>query len=532
MARNGNSIGRFASTLRGQLAMAFGLMVLLALGLAFTGWMQLAAIQRHFDRVVDRTLPTLAALSEVNDRLQQVRAAELQHLTAPTMPAKDKEESGLKSAVAAFDASVVRYLGRSDDASESPFNEALRARARGFAAAVPKFIEMSNSAAGGEIERVLDAREYFNGSALADYHGADSALRKLWAHHTGRAEEAKNEGRRTHAIAQQMLLGAALVSVVLSLVLAVFISRRVTRLLGGDPAEVAQIACRIADGDLSHAVELRAGTLHSVMHSMQLMQLQLRGLIGEAQDTAKGILVGVGEIAIGNLDLSRRTEDQASNLQTCTSTVEQMASALLLTANNARTATALAEEASTAAQGGGGVVAQVVTIMDSIAQRGRHMADALSVIERIAAQTNILALNAAVEAARAGDQGRGFAVVAGEVRTLAQRSAAAAKEISAMITDSTATTTQGVGLAKSAGQAMHDIVERVRRVDTLMHVVSTAIQEQSGGIGQVSQGIVRLERTAQQNAALVEQSAAASASLQSQTQRLVSAVSRFRLQPV
>jgi methyl-accepting chemotaxis protein len=531
MARIKDSVRRIASTLRGQLAMAFGLMVLLALGLALTGWMQLAAIQRHFDRVVDRTLPTLAALSEVNDRLQQVRAAELQHLTAPTMPAKDKEEASVKSAVAAFNASVARHLERRDDAGDTPLDDALRERARSFAAAVPKFIAMSNSAAGGEVERVLEAREYFNGPAQADYRGADGALRQLWAHHTGRAEQAKNEGRRTHAIAQRMLLGAAMVSVLLSLVLAVFISRRVTRLLGGEPAEVAQIACRIAEGDLSRAVELRAGTQHSVMHSMQLMQQQLRGLIGEAQDTAHGILIGVGEIATGNQDLSRRTEEQASSLQSCTSTVEQMSAALQLTAGNARAANELAREASAAAQGGGDVVTQVVAIMDSIAQRSRHMADTLGVIERIAAQTNILALNAAVEAARAGDQGRGFAVVAGEVRALAQRSAAAAKEISALIADSATTTTRGVTLAQSAGQAMHDIVERVCRVDTLMHEVSSAIQEQSGGIAQVSQGIVRLEHTAQQNAALVEQSAAASGSLQSQTQRLVGAVSRFRLQP-
>jgi len=267
-----------------------------------------------------------------------------------------------------------------------------------------------------------------------------------------------------------------------------------------------------------------------VMSSMLLMQQQLRSLIGETQHTAHSILIGVGEIATGNQDLSRRTEAQACSLQASTSTIEQMTAAVRLTADNARKANDLAQEASKAAEGGGAVVTRVVDVMGTIADRSRRMADILGVIQGISAQTNILALNAAVEAARAGDEGRGFAVVATEVRALARRSADAAKEISALIDDSVTTTAHGVDLAESAGQAMNEIVDRVRRVDTLMTEVSAAISEQYCGIAQVNKGIVLLEQTAQQNASLVEQSAAASDSLHSQTERLVCAVSRFKLQ--
>lgn len=528
------SAGRpqFKLRLHQQLALGFGLTAVFALVLAMTGWAQVSTIQQHFDGVVDRTLPTLSALSEVNDRLQQVRSAQLAHLAAPTMPAKEKEEATVKATVAAFNGAVKHYLDLGSDASDPRLEADLKASIAAFGVAGPHFITMSNSAAGGEIERVLEAREYFNGPALAAFQGTDGAVRKLWSHHTGRAEQAKTDGRRSHALARRILLGATLLSVGLSIVLAAYISRRVTRLLGGEPAEVARIARSIADGDLTQTVTATTGTAHSVMNSMLVMQQQLRELIGETQNTAHRILISVGEIASGNLDLSRRTEEQASSLQASTGTIEQMTAAVRLTAENARKANELAREASKAAEGGGSVVNQVIEMMSSIAQRSRRMADILGVIEGISAQTNILALNAAVEAARASEEGRGFAVVANEVRSLAKRSAEAAKEISALIADSVLATSQGVDLAQSAGQAMNDIMSRVHRVDTLMVEVSAAISEQYAGIAQVNKGIALLEQTAQQNAALVEESAAASGSLQSQTEKLVAAVLRFKLEEI
>jgi len=518
-----------------QLALGFAVMVAFGLVLAATGWAQLAAIQRHFDAVVDRTLPRLAALSEVNDGLQQLRTAQLQHLAAPTMPAKDREESNVKAAVASFDQALKRYARLASDDAEGDRDAALDASlaktAAAFDAVRPKFIAMSNSAAGGEIERVLEAREFFDGPALSAFRATDGAVRALWTHHRERADRAKAEGRRRHAAAQQVLLVTAALAVSVSVLLAAFISRRIARQLGGEPPEVAQIARRIAGGDLSQPLDAQSADPDSIMSSMVAMQHQLRRLIGDTQSTASGILVGVGEIASGNLDLSRRTDEQASSLQASTGSIVQMTAAVRLTADNANKANALAQAASQSASSGGEVVSQVIEKMRAIAKRSRRMSDILGVIDSISAQTNILALNAAVEAARAGEHGRGFAVVAGEVRTLARRSADAAKEIASLIDGSVSATTQGVTLAESAGRAMHDIVSRVSRVDTLMNEVSLAISEQYSGIAHVNQGIALLEQTAQQNAALVEQSAAASGSLRAQAERLVGAVSVFRVQP-
>ena len=523
---------RITLRLAHQLALGFAVMVAFGLVLAATGWAQLSAIQRHFDAVVDRTLPKLAALSEVNDRLQQLRTAQLQHLAAPTMPAKDREESNVRAAVAAFDQALKRYAALADESggSDAALDAALAKTSTGFDAVRPKFIAMSNSAAGGEIERVLEAREFFDGPALSAFRAADGAVRALWVHHRERADHAKTEGRRRHAVAQQVLLFTAALAASVSLLLAAFISRRIVRQLGGEPPEVAQIARRIAGGDLSEPLNAQGADPDSIMSSMVAMQHQLRELIGDTQATASGILTGVGEIASGNLDLSRRTDEQASSLQASTSRIVQMTAAVRLTADNANKANALAQAASQSASNGGAVVSQVIDTMRAIAERSRRMSDILGVIDGISAQTHILALNAAVEAARAGDQGRGFAVVASEVRTLARRSADAAREIAALIDGSVNATAQGVTLAESAGQAMHDIVARVRHVDTLMNEVSAAISEQYSGIDHVNKGIALLEQTAQQNAALVEQSAAASGCLRAQAQRLVGAVSMFRVQ--
>ncbi len=520
---------KFRLKLTHQLLLAFGLVVCFSLVLSFTGLSQLGVMQRHFDGVMDRTLPTLTALSELNDRLQLVRSAQLQHLSAPTMPEKDKEEVQVKAAVLKFDQTLAKYFEAAAADSDAALNDALKARVAAFHADRPQFIQMSNSSAGGETVRLLEAREFLNGPALAAYQGADEAIKHLWVEQVRRVDEARTAGSNSQASARQTLMGVTLLSMILSMALALFISRRVTQLLGAEPTEVAQIARRIANGDLSQPVSVPQNVQDSVMASMAQMQDQLRRLLGEIQETAKGILVGVSEIASGNLDLSRRTEQQASNLQNSTSTVEQMTTALSVSTGNARKANELAQEASQAAETGGTVVRQMVDIMGAISQGGQKVAQILSVIEGISAQTNILALNAAVEAARAGEQGRGFAVVASEVRSLAQRSAAAAKEISGLIRQSAETTGQGLVLARSAGVAIGGIVDRVRHLDALMNQVTLAIEQQHTGIAQVNQGISLFEQTAQQNAALVEQSSAAAESLKHQTERMVMTTAQFNL---
>jgi len=307
------------------------------------------------------------------------------------------------------------------------------------------------------------------------------------------------------------------------------IIRNVRDSLGGEPEYAADIASRIADGDLLTQVKLRQGDRASLLYAMQRMQGNLQQMIGRIRSGTGAITTAAREIAEGNTDLSARTEQQAAALEETASSMEQLTSTVRQNADNARQASQLAESASSIAVRGGQVVDQVVATMEGISSSSNKVVDIISVIDGIAFQTNILALNAAVEAARAGEQGRGFAVVAGEVRTLAQRSAAAAKEIKELIEASNGRVQDGSILVAQAGQTMHDVVQAVRRVTDIMGEISAASSEQSHGIEQVSRAVTQMDEVTQQNAALVEQAAAAAASMEDQAHQLDAAVAAFRM---
>jgi methyl-accepting chemotaxis protein len=319
-----------------------------------------------------------------------------------------------------------------------------------------------------------------------------------------------------------LILGAVVAAVVWSV-------RRVTRRIGGEPEEAVAVAQAIARGDLSTPVPVRAGDEGSLMAALRAMQAALVKAMADVRAASEAVSAASGQIAAGNQDLSGRTEQQASSLQQTAASMEQMAATVKNNADAARQARQLAGAASEVAEKGGSVVAQVVARMEEISAASAKMAEIINVIDGIAFQTNILALNAAVEAARAGEQGRGFAVVAGEVRNLAQRSAQAAREIKALITDSGVKVEAGSALVNEAGATMKEIVAQVKRVADLIGEITAATQEQSAGIEQVNQAVGQLDQMTQQNAALVEQSAAAAASLKEQAERLAAAVSLFKL---
>ena len=306
--------------------------------------------------------------------------------------------------------------------------------------------------------------------------------------------------------------------------------RAMTRLVVG-PLEEAGAHCeRIARGDLTAAVPPRpTREVAGLFGAIGAMQAGLAGTVGTVREATESITTGTGQIAGGNGDLSARTEQQAASLQQTTASVAELASTVQVNAQSAREASGLAADASQTAQRGGEVVGRAVDTMQRIAANSSRIADITSVIDTIAFQTNILALNAAVEAARAGEQGRGFAVVAGEVRSLAQRSASAAQEIKALIAASGATVQEGEQHVQSAGRTMHEIVEAIGRVAGLVDRIAAASGEQSTGIGQVSEAIAQIDRFTQQNAALVEQAAAAAGSVSGQAQRLRDTVAVFRL---
>ena len=330
-----------------------------------------------------------------------------------------------------------------------------------------------------------------------------------------------------------MLKSANSLAVVIALIaligvtgMGLLLSRKIINSLN----EAVVVAQTVAAGDLTYDIKVTGNDeVGRLMRALKEMNISLLKIVGEVRSGTETISTASTQIATGNLDLSTRTEQQAGSLEETASSMEELTSTVRQNADNARQANTLAVSASDMAVKGGAVVSQVVERMGTINESAKKIVDIISVIDGIAFQTNILALNAAVEAARAGEQGRGFAVVASEVRNLAQRSAAAAKEIKSLIDKSVDQVAAGSRLVDEAGSAMHDIVESVRRVTDVVSEISAASQEQTSGIEQINKAIIHMDEVTQQNAALVEEAAAAAASLQDQASNLSVVVSVFQI---
>ena len=305
--------------------------------------------------------------------------------------------------------------------------------------------------------------------------------------------------------------------------------RSLSRELGAEPAEAAELARAVAQGDLTVRAAVRQGDTGSLMASLNTMADSLSATVYEVRRNADSVATASSQIAQGNLDLSQRTEEQASALQQTAASMEELTGTVQQTSDNARMASQFAESASGVAEKGGAVMGRMTDTMHRIDTSSKKIADIIGVIDGIAFQTNILALNAAVEAARAGDQGRGFAVVASEVRNLAQRSAQAAKEVKVLISDSLACVEQGNGLVTEAGATMAEVETAIRRVTDLVGEISAACTEQSSGVAQIGQAVSQMDQVTQQNAALVEEGSAAAESLSQQARQLQATVSVFQV---
>ena len=511
-----------------KLGCAFALLLVLTLGLGGIALAQLERMHIAMQTLGNSALPSVAEAGNIRSQWNRFRRLESHLLpaqTSSTAQALVQQAQGVLSAIAQ---SEKNYEALPHSAQEQQLMRSYLQHRDTYLGVHRKFVQaamdlhqnsVSDDASLQQLQRLYTEEAEPSFAALAETVGKLAAMTQSDAH------ALSLQGDAVRSSAQWWVIAGMGISALLSVLFAVLVTRSVAR-----PAQQAvQAASQIANGDLTHAIP-PAGQdeMGLLMAALEQMRSNLDSVVQHVRHNAESVAIASEEISSGTTDLSSRTEEQASALQQTAASMEQLSSTVRQNADSALQANQLALGASQVAAQGGEVVGEVVSNMRGITESSRKIADIIGVIDSIAFQTNILALNAAVEAARAGEQGRGFAVVAGEVRTLAQRSAEAAKEIKLLINNSVDSITAGTALVDRAGHTMTEVVSSIRRVTDLVGEISAASNEQSQGVSQIGEAITQMDTTTQQNAALVEESAAAAESLKRQAQELVQAVSHFK----
>ena len=503
-----------------KLLISFVLILVLTSTLGVFAITQLAKVNQASSDIATNWLPSIRTSLEMKTSLSQIRSLQLQHVLTTDASEMTRNEKLLGDAINTMQQRMATYATLVSTPEEREIFPQLSKALESYLVIHKNVVATSRDGKNDE------ARQILLKESTPLYLQMFAAIDKLVKVNQDGGAQADRFAESTFQSARIMIVALMAACIVIGLIMAVWVARIVSR-----PLQAAvNVAQRVADGDLT--ADIRSSSKDEtgqLMTSLKAMNDSLLKIVTEVRQGTDTIATASNEIATGNLDLSSRTEEQASSLEETASSMEELTSTVKQNADNARQANQLAVSASEVAIQGGNVVGQVVDTMGSINDSSKKIVDIISVIDGIAFQTNILALNAAVEAARAGEQGRGFAVVASEVRSLAQRSASAAKEIKTLIDDSVEKVGTGSKLVAQAGTTMQEVVASVRRVTDIVGEISAASQEQSAGIEQVNQAITQMDEVTQQNAALVEEAAAAAQSLQDQAGNLARVVGVFKL---
>jgi methyl-accepting chemotaxis protein len=506
-----------------RLYLAFMTSAAFTLALASFAIVQTSRLAGHTAEITGNWMPSVQVLSAIKSEMREFRTLELQHILSGESREMDEWEARMTRSLETIETRLNEYARLASSAEERDGLATLR--------------RQQQERIAGHMKVRAFSRALKNAEAIALARGEVSALRAATAASIDRLIGLNERGAAAEvaqalansSFTQKAMPAAMLLALLACGALAMVIVRATMKQLGGDPAEAQATVARIAAGDLVTPVPLRDGDTGSLLASLAQMREALAGIVSTIVSGSIEIRTGSQEVARGTVDLSARTEQQSASLQETASAMEELTSTVRQTADNAADANRLAQDASKTAVRGGQTVDQVVRTMAAIADSSRKVEEITTVIDGIAFQTNILALNAAVEAARAGEQGRGFAVVAAEVRSLAQRSGEAAREIKRLIEASAASVSDGTRLVGEAGATMQEVLAAVRSVTGLIGEISSASAQQSAGIEQVNTAVTQLDSVTQQNAALVEQAAAATKSMEEQAERQVSAISVFRI---
>jgi methyl-accepting chemotaxis protein len=503
-----------------KLIFGFVAVLLLTCLLGIFSIIQLTSLNTAADEMGNDLMPSSISGMGMKESVSRMRSQEAQLATAETPELAKTYQDRTNEAIEAFRKNHGEFVKNADSAEDKKALDELLVAFNAYAQISDRITKLASEGKTPEAVALLRTESSASNKKMR------GMLDKIVDAQQATGKKAAENSRNLFVKARMMIIIAIAISIAIGFIMAIWLAKIVSKPL----QNAVEFAQSIASGDLTNKIEVESTceTGH-LIRALSDMNTSLLNVVTEVRIGTDQINHAATEIASGNLDLSSRTEEQASSLEETASSMEEITSTVKHNSDNAKQANVLSQSATAVAEKGGSVVSEVVATMTSINESSKKIVDIISVIDGIAFQTNILALNAAVEAARAGEQGRGFAVVASEVRSLAQRSASAAKEIKELINDSVEKVSQGTKLVDSAGSTMQEVVESVKRVSDIISEITAAGQEQTSGIEQINQAIIQMDNVTQQNAALVEEAAAAAATLQEQAANLVQVVSVFKL---